>query len=237
MKIHLFSFDKINVFKRIAGLEAAGCEVDARAPDGPDFFKKLKLHPSQLFVIDLTRSPSQGRDIGLYLRKAGPTRHVPLLLVGGDEDKVSRVRELLPGAVYTSRQSIKTAIVNAAANPLIDPIVPASAMAGYSGAPLMQKLGIKEGMVVGLVHAPKDARDILGALPKDVHLIESLSNERSLYLWFLHSAHDLDRDLPAMVGGAGHGRIWMIWAKKSSPLAAEVTQQIVRDRGLSAGVD
>jgi len=241
MKIHLFSFDKINVFKRIAGLEATGCEVDARAPDGPDFFKKLKLNPPEVFIIDLSRTPSQGRDIqgrdiGVYLRTAKPTRNVPLIFVGGDQGKVDKVKRLLPDASFTTWEAINTALHSAVLNRPENPVVPESAMAGYSGASLMKRLGIKNGMSVALINAPPNIDDILGPLPENVSLENSARAACALYLWFLFSQEDFQRDLPLILNAAGHGRIWMIWAKKSSPLFASVTQQLVREMGLAAGL-
>ena len=41
-------------------------------------------------------------------------------------------------------------------------------MAGYSGTPLPQKLGIKEGARLGLVRAPVDFARTLGVLPAGV---------------------------------------------------------------------
>jgi len=53
-------------------------------------------------VIDLNRLPSQGRDLGIALRTYKTTRQVPLVFVDGDPEKVARIREILPDAVYTS---------------------------------------------------------------------------------------------------------------------------------------
>lgn len=236
MKIHLFCFNKQTLQERVAHLNALRRQVDFRAPDGPGFFKKLKQNPPDIFVIDLSRTPSLGRDIGVYLRKAKPTRTVPLVFVAGEGEKVEGVRALLPDASYTSWEKIDEAIVTAMQNAPTRPHVPDSAMAGYSSAPLMKKLGIKEGAVVGLVNAPENIRDILGPLPAGVKLESSAEANCSLFLWFLHSLSDLERDVPRMTDAAEHGPIWMIWAKKSSPLVADVTQQFVRDRGLAAGL-
>ncbi len=236
MKIHLFCFDKKNLSDRVAQLGAQGHGVDARTPDAPDFFKKLKLNPPEVFIIDLSRTPSQGRDIGVYLRTAKPTRNVPLIFVGGDQGKVDKVKTLLPDASFTTWEAINTALHSAVLNRPENPVVPESAMAGYSGASLMKRLGIKNGMSVALINAPPNIDDILGPLPENVSLENSARAACALYLWFLFSQEDFQRDLPLILNAAGHGRIWMIWAKKSSPLFASVTQQLVREMGLAAGL-
>ena len=41
-------------------------------------------------------------------------------------------------------------------------------MAGYSGTPLPQKLGIKPGTTVVAINAPANYRKLLGKLPADV---------------------------------------------------------------------
>jgi hypothetical protein len=41
-------------------------------------------------------------------------------------------------------------------------------MAGYSGMPLLQKLGIKPGLMVITIDAPTNYRGLLGAIPESV---------------------------------------------------------------------
>ena len=43
-------------------------------------------------------------------------------------------------------------------------------MAGYSGTPLIKKLGVKPGFRVALVGAPKDFKNELGPLPETAKL-------------------------------------------------------------------
>ena len=42
---------------------------------------------------------------------------------------------------------------------------------GYSRRPLSEKLGIKEGMEIVVVNAPKKYGDIIGKMPNDVSII------------------------------------------------------------------
>jgi hypothetical protein len=48
-------------------------------------------------------------------------------------------------------------------------------MAGYSGTPLVQKLGIKPGFRVFVAGAPGDYRRLVGALPENVTITSRLS--------------------------------------------------------------
>ena len=75
--------DKVEV------LLSAGYEVVHKA-FGPSSFKEMRENPPDAVIIDLSRIPSQGRDVGLGIRKYKDTRHVPLIFVEGDPEKVKR---------------------------------------------------------------------------------------------------------------------------------------------------
>ncbi|MBN1466420.1 hypothetical protein JXA02_11700 [candidate division KSB1 bacterium] len=234
-KIHLFHFNKEEIAARSEQIESFGYSVDSNLPSGADFFKRFKEKPPNGIVIDLSRSPSQGRDIGIYMRHSKATRFIPLLFVDGAPDKILKVKEQLPDAVFTAWDSLKSDLKYALADPPANLVVPESTMAGYAGTPLLKKLGIRGGMAVGLVHAPDGFRSVLQC-PANVRLIDGATKEATLLLWFLHSLQQLDDELQEMVEHAAHARIWMIWPKKTSPLAADLTQQLVRERGLSVGL-
>ena len=236
MKIHLFHFNKEEAPQRAEQLELLGYEVNSKLPDSAQFFKIIKEHPPEIFLIDLSRLPSQGRDIGIYFRTTKSTRFIPIIFVDGTPEKIARAQEQLPDAVYASWDKIENALKDALATPIENPVVPASNLAGYSGTPLPKKLGIKENMVVGLVNAPDQFEKTLGQLPSDVKLSKDHFDDASVLLWFLRSKSQLEKDIAAMVNHAEHARIWMIWPKKTSALACDLTQQIVRETGLNAGL-
>jgi hypothetical protein len=236
MKIQLFHFNKNESLQRVQELDALGYEVDARLPDDAQFFKRIKEHPPDIVVIDLSRLPSGGRDIGIVFRTTKATRFIPLVFVDGLPEKIERVREHLPDAVFTTWEHIESALNEAVTHPLKNPVVPASTMAGYAGTPLPKKLGIKENMRVGVVNAPDQFDTTLGQLPTGATLIKDELDRAGLILWFLRSKSQLDDDIPAMLEHADHARIWMIWPKKTSALKSDLTQQVVRETGLNAGL-
>ena len=86
----------------VAVLRYAGFDVECLAPDGAVGLRPLLSQPPDAFVIDLDRLPSHGREVGVGLRRQRGTRGTPLVFAGGAPEKVARVRELLPDAVYTS---------------------------------------------------------------------------------------------------------------------------------------
>jgi hypothetical protein len=116
------------------------------------------------------------------------------------------------------------------------PIQPAAAGAGYSGTPLPQKLGIKPGMVVAVSGAPQDFERTLGTLPEGARLAHGTRGARGLTLCFVTSRRELERKLKAAVAVLGDGGLWIAWPKKSSGVATDVTEDVVREVGLREGI-
>lgn len=190
----------------------------------PEYLRKLRNNPPATIVIDLTRLPSQGRDVGLWLRRTAVTRHVPLIFVEGDPAKVAPIRNLLPDAQYGSWKQIRALLGKA--KPLKSPVVPKSAMAGYSATPLPKKLGIKPGVKVGLMDPPLDALKLLGAFE------ESDPDGCDLLLWWVSSQHEF----MAAIRTINAPRVWIFWPKQASGVKTDLTQQTIRETGLAVGL-
>ena len=205
-------------------------------PQSPEMFRQLKAKPPDAVVIDLTRLPSHGRDVAMGLRVTKATRHVPIVFVEGAPDKVERVRQLLPDAVYTTWKGIGNSLKRAIAQPPTDPVVPGSSLAGYSGTPLPRKLGIKAGYVVALLGAPEDFSTTLGKLPEGVVLRQRPRGRCDLTIWFASSRKELERRVQRLGDSAGEGGLWIAWRKTASGVKTDVNQAIVRQVGLAAGL-
>ena len=192
--------------------------------------------PPDAFVIDLGRQPSQGRDLAIWLRGRKASRHIPIIFVGGDQEKVSGVRKLLPDAVYSEWRRIRSAIRGSIQNPPTDPVKP-GAMAGYSGTPLPKKLGIKTGSVVALLGAPDDFEETLGTMPDEVRLRRRAGGRADLVLLFTKKLVELERRFPVAVRTmAEGGSLWIAWPKQASGVATDLTQNTVRAYGLDRGL-
>jgi hypothetical protein len=236
VRVRLIHWKAEEAETRAARLRALGHEVEAELPAGPAFFRLLRQNPPDAVVIDLGRLPSQGRDMGLTLRKYQDTRHVLLVYVGGPPAKVARIQELLPDAVYTTWDEIGQALEEAIAHPPEEPVVPGSVFDAYAGTPLPQKLGIKAGAAIGLAGAPEGFAATLGALPEGAVLHDGAGGRRDLILWFVRSQEELADGLAAMVTRAGRCPVWIAWPKKASGVATDLSQQVVRQTGLAAGL-
>ena len=235
-RIYLIVWNDKELAERAALLTAAGYQVSSGLPPGPPMVRALAADPPDAVVIDLGRLPSQGRDVGVTLRISKPARRIPLVFVGGDPDKLARLRHLLPDAVYTTWDEIERVLPDAIAHPPPDPVVPESSFAGYSGTPLPAKLGIKPSATVALVGAPPGFMDTLGSLPPGVQVRTTAAGDCRPILWFVASLPALHEGLAAMAAHVHSNSLWVIWPKKSSSVASDVTQQAVRDAGLAIGL-
>src|SRR3970040_2450082 len=130
-RVRLIHWNADEAKQRAKILRAAGYEVIHKIPDGPEFLRDLRAKPPIAVVIDLSRLPSLGRDVGLAVRQSKATRHTPLVFVGGEPEKVARVKSLLPDATFTVWNKIRSALKQAIAHPPANPVRPDSLLAGY----------------------------------------------------------------------------------------------------------
>ena len=110
-------------------------------------------------------------------------------------------------------------------------------MAGYSGTPLVKKLGIKAGSRVRTDGAPADYRDLLGPLPDDVVISRRLRIDIDLYHLFTTSRKSLACRLPtALAAIRQDGMIWVSWPKKSSGVTSDIVEGDIRAAALPLGL-
>jgi hypothetical protein len=234
--IKLIMWNSEEAQERALVLTAAGYNVDARIPSGVKSMRLLQQNPPDAVVVDLSRLPSQGRDIGLLLRQYKLTRNIPLVFVDGDLIKVERIKTLLPDAVYARWTNILSSLKDGIEHPPTEPVRTRSVFDAYAGAALPKKLGIKSHSVVVLACAPRGFKKRLGALPEKVRLTNRPSKSRDLTLWFIRSQRELAKMLGPMIVTMGEGRLWIAWPKKNGPLSTDLTQPVVRAAGLSRGL-
>jgi hypothetical protein len=107
-------------------------------------------------------------------------------------------------------------------------------VAGYSGTPLPQKLGIKPGARVALVDAPAG----FGlALPAEARLVDGKTRDVDVIVWFVTARATLAKRLaPIAARMQPAGGLWIAWPKKASGVATDMTENIVRDVALPTGL-
>jgi hypothetical protein len=233
-RVRLFHWKAAEAAPLIEALRASGHAVDYHnktLTSRAEFRKNLP----EAFVIDLTRMPSHGREVATSLRGTKYTRHLPIVFVDGEPEKVAALRKLLPDAVYTTRAKAGAAVKKA--KPVADPVVLPIGI--LSHRPLVQKLGIRENMRVALFDPPTGYAKILGALPRGALLEEEPDEALAITLWFVRDAGTYLSGLPRMREMADKTRLWVIYPKqgpKQSAQTTNLTQFIVRQSAIDIGL-
>jgi hypothetical protein len=110
-------------------------------------------------------------------------------------------------------------------------------MAGYSGTPLIKKLGVKEGFTVGLVNAPKSFRKDLGELPPKTKLVTNLTEGLDVIVWFTDAAKGIENRFAILANKlVSSGSLWVAWPKKSSGVQTDLSFDVVQHAGLDCGL-
>jgi len=110
-------------------------------------------------------------------------------------------------------------------------------MAGYSGTPLVQKIGIKPGHRVILRNHPESFLKDLGKLPEDSRTSERLSGAANVIVYFTEKRSALEKDFGGLAAAlVPDGMLWIGWPKKASGKATDLNENIVREIGLKRGL-
>jgi hypothetical protein len=110
-------------------------------------------------------------------------------------------------------------------------------MPGYSGTPLPKKLGIKDGFRVYFVAAPSEVRAGLKSALSGCEILGEAKAPLDFAMVFTKSKTELMKEFKRtskMLAPAG--MLWVSWPKKSSGVATDVDENVVREVGLDAGL-
>jgi hypothetical protein len=187
-------------------------------------------------VIDLTRMPSHGREIAVYMRGTKATRHIPIVFAGGEPEKVAKIRQILPDATYAAWEGIPAALEKALAKSPADPVVPGQMMTRYGDRTLSQKLGIKPGTVVTALDPPRSFPDLLGDLPDGVKFAEDERTPGPVTMWFIHDASTYQSLISKRRAIARRSKLWIVWPKGEAGKRIGLTQYVVRQTALDVGL-
>jgi len=107
------------------------------------------------------------------------------------------------------------------------------ASAGYSGTPLIDKLGIKPAMKVLLVNEPADYFDLIGADISDQlcdksdtpDLVHLFVENNKIFETEMKKCQSLCKKNPALI-------IWVSWYKKSAKIPTDITEDTIRNYAL-----
>ncbi|HVD59493.1 MAG TPA: DUF3052 family protein [Gemmatimonadaceae bacterium] len=109
--------------------------------------------------------------------------------------------------------------------------------AGYSGTPLLKKLGVKEGSRVAVIKPPAGFVDSLPELPFGATLSHRGRAKADVIVWFVMSSADLAGIASAIDRMPdGSGMLWAAWPKKASGVKTDLTEDVIRVAALRAGL-
>jgi hypothetical protein len=106
---------------------------------------------------------------------------------------------------------------------------------GYSGTPLIDKLGIKPGARLKFVSEPKGFATLLGDLPQGSRF--ATSGALDFAILFSRARSDLVKGFSRLRDRLeANGMLWVAWPKKTSGVETDLTEGIVRTFGLESGL-
>ena len=114
-------------------------------------------------------------------------------------------------------------------------MAPANKPAGYSGTPLVRKLGIKPDTRIQFFDPPDDFDETLGSPPDGVKHVGR--GTLDFAIMFVRRRIDLEKRFPLVRDRLeSNGMLWVGWPKKSARTETDLTENLVRDIGLNAGL-
>lgn len=110
-------------------------------------------------------------------------------------------------------------------------------MAGYSGTPLVKKLGVKENSRLLLINAPDGFAEELTDLPAGASTTNRLHDGVACAVVFVLTERELKRQLERIIPRlAPNGGLWLAWPKKAAKVATELDENLVQRIGLATGL-
>ena len=107
------------------------------------------------------------------------------------------------------------------------------AVSGYSGTPLIKKLGIKEEMKIRLINAPDNYFELLG---EDISPKVVKSGTADFAHLFAEKKTDLEKHFSKLIKELpATGVIWISWYKKSAKIPTDITEDTIREIVLPTG--
>lgn len=219
---------------RAALLEKGGFTLNRHdVMPGSKLITHIRLTQPAAVVIDLDKLPSHGREVATALRNTKSTRMIPIVLLGGEPEKVERMRTFLPDAFYGAWKQalalVTRAVKQGPAKAAGKLAVPVAMMDRGSGRPVLEKLGVKAGMKLAVMAAPESFVALLNGIP----YVSRPGKNTQLTVCFIRSRLELEREMEFL---ALYPPLWIAFPKQSGALRADFNENDVRELGLATGL-
>jgi hypothetical protein len=114
-------------------------------------------------------------------------------------------------------------------------------MAGYSGTPLVKKIGIKPDHRVAVVDSPNGFAKELGPMPEGAKFVSAYGAAKpgtlDVVILFLKSRASMEKQLPKLKTKITQaGMIWAAWPKKACGIETDLNENIIRDTAIALGL-
>ena len=110
-------------------------------------------------------------------------------------------------------------------------------MAGSSGKPVVQKLGLKPGFRIFVADAPAAYPALVGELPEGVTTVAQLRGAIDMIHVFATDAAALARQIPAYRAAIRpDGMIWISWPKQAAKVETDLSDNVIRKLVLPLGL-
>lgn len=107
-------------------------------------------------------------------------------------------------------------------------------MAGYSGTPLVKKIGIKPGHAVVFRNQPPDWQ--LPDLPPDTSVSDDDVAGADIVVAFFTTRHDLEQGVPSLLQVRPASSLWIAWPRKAAGHVSDITENLLRELLLPTGM-
>ena len=110
-------------------------------------------------------------------------------------------------------------------------------MPGYSGTPLVKKLGFKPPLTLVALNAPAEYSSWLGDLPGGVQIVSKPGRRIVAAHLFSTRRAELAKTLASLRDRLDPaGFVWVSWPKKASKVPTDITEDVIRDVCLPMGL-
>jgi hypothetical protein len=110
-------------------------------------------------------------------------------------------------------------------------------VAGYSNKSLSDKLGIKNGFTIKIIHPPSHYFELLKDMPITIFISDDPNVLKDFIHLFITEAHNLNETLRNLKSEIkSNGMIWVSWPKKASKVPTDITEDVIRSIALKIGL-
>ena len=113
-KLFLFQWEKAGATARAAELAADGWQVEMEFEEGSRGCKNLKAFGPDIVVFDIAKKAVHSRECGRALRNSKSFRETPFIFVDGTDEEISKVKAIVPAAIFTTNGKLKAILAKRA---------------------------------------------------------------------------------------------------------------------------